>query len=89
MTICLTMKTASARDVQHGFSRYLAKASRGEAVVITKHGKKMARLVPVADAEGTPLVWPDFEGRLRAIYGENWSATATGTDVVGEARGDR
>ena len=85
----MTMKTASAREVQHGFSRYLAKASRGDAVVITKHGKKMARLVPVEAEGGKPMVWPDFEGRLRAIYGENWSAEATGTDIIDEARGDR
>ena len=83
------MKTASAREVQHGFSRYLAKASRGEIVTITKHGKKMARLVPVDAGGARSLEWPDFEGRLRAIYGEDWRADTTGTDVINESRGDR
>lgn len=83
------MKTVSAREVQHGFGRYLAKASRGESVVITRHGKKMARLVPVDDTDGKPLEWPDFEARLSRIYGAGWRAETTGTDVVNEARGDR
>lgn len=83
------MKTATAREVQHGFGRYLAKASRGESVVITRHGKKMARLVPAGEVDEKPLRWPDFEARLNAIYGAGWRAGTTGTDVVDEARGDR
>lgn len=31
------------------------KASRGEEVVITKHGHPMARLVPAADPAGRPI----------------------------------
>lgn len=40
------MKTATAREVNHAFSRFLAEAEAGEEIVITRHGKRVARLVP-------------------------------------------
>ncbi len=83
------MKKATAREVQHGFSGYLERASRGESVVITKHGKKMARLVPEGEGQRRPVRRPDFEARLGAIYGEGWRAATTGTEAVQEARGER
>lgn len=83
------MKTASAREVQHGFSRYLTEVSRGKSVLITKHGKEMARLVPARSGGGGRSEWPDFEARLRAVYGDGWEAAVSATEIVGEARGER
>jgi prevent-host-death family protein len=42
------MKTVSARDANQGFSRLLAEAAAGEEILITRRGRPVARLVPVA-----------------------------------------
>ena len=83
------IKTATAREVQHGFGRVLARVKRGESVVITKHGNKIARLTPVESDKLEALAWPDFEARFNEIYCKGWRAETTGTDVVSEARGER
>ena len=44
------MKTASLTEVKGEFSKYLQKASR-EQIVITKHGKPVAAMVPYEDWE--------------------------------------
>ncbi len=44
------MRSVSAREANQGFSRLLAQVAKGEEVVITRHGKPVARLVPVQDA---------------------------------------
>jgi prevent-host-death family protein len=43
------MKSVSARDANQKFSRLLAEVAKGREVVITRHGKPVARLVPVQD----------------------------------------
>lgn len=43
------MKTVSARAANQGFSKLLAEVAKGKEVVITRHGKPVARLVPVQD----------------------------------------
>ncbi len=40
------MKTISARDANHRFSKVLDSAERGESVVITRHGRPVALLSP-------------------------------------------
>jgi prevent-host-death family protein len=44
------MRNVSAREANQGFSKLLARVAKGEEVVITRHGKPVARLVPVQDA---------------------------------------
>jgi prevent-host-death family protein len=39
------MKTVSARDANQHFSKLLAEVESGEEVVITRHGRPVARLV--------------------------------------------
>lgn len=39
------MKTITAREANHSFSRYLAEAEAGEEILITRNGKRVARLV--------------------------------------------
>jgi prevent-host-death family protein len=43
------MKSVSAREANQGFSKLLAEVAKGKEVVITRHGKPVARLVPVQD----------------------------------------
>jgi len=42
------MKTVSAREANQHFSRLLKAAAEGEDVVITRRGKPVAKLVPLA-----------------------------------------
>ena len=42
------MTTVGAFEAKTHFARLLDRVARGEQVVISKHGKPMARLVPVA-----------------------------------------
>lgn len=44
------MKQVSAREANQKFSKLLTEVARGQEVVITRHGKPVARLVPVRDA---------------------------------------
>jgi len=40
------MKKATARDANQRFSKLLAEVAGGREIVITRHGKPVARLVP-------------------------------------------
>jgi prevent-host-death family protein len=44
------MKHVTAREANQRFSKLLAEVATGGEVVITRHGKPVARLVPVAGA---------------------------------------
>ena len=57
------MKTATTREVQHHFSKVLNWVDAGEEVVITRRGKKVARVVPID--QGDPFDREvDWEGVL-------------------------
>ena len=84
------MKTASAREVHHEFCRYLTQASKGEAVVITKHGRKMAQLVPVTkSAKAKPPVWPDFKERITRHFPDGIPAGKSPGTLITESREER
>ncbi len=46
------MKTVSARQANQAFSKLLADAAAGEEIVITRRGKPVAKLGPVAPEGG-------------------------------------
>jgi prevent-host-death family protein len=48
------MRTVSAREANHEFSELLARAERGEEIVITKRGKPVAMLGPYRAPAMTP-----------------------------------
>jgi prevent-host-death family protein len=43
------MRRVSAREANQRFSKLLNEVARGQEVMITRHGKPVARLVPVQD----------------------------------------
>jgi prevent-host-death family protein len=49
------MPSAGIAELKAGFSEYLARVKAGEEVLITEHGRPVARIVPLAAAE-TPGV---------------------------------
>jgi antitoxin (DNA-binding transcriptional repressor) of toxin-antitoxin stability system len=68
--ICLTMKTATVRDLRNQFARVAAWIADGEAVEITKSGKLFARLVPPAPVKKPKLVKPDIMAQLKKTWGD-------------------
>lgn len=77
------MKKASVRDLRYGFKRIERLLHQGEEIQITKRRRVIARLVP-ENARPVPEM-PDFEARLRAIYGDK-ILQVTGADLIAEDR---
>jgi antitoxin (DNA-binding transcriptional repressor) of toxin-antitoxin stability system len=82
------MKTASIRELKHDTAAVLGWVEAGEPVEIRRRGKLVAVMSPPAAKKRKTSDRPDFEGRLRAIYGDTVLA-GTATDLLAEERGDR
>ncbi len=68
--ICLTMKTATVRDLRNRFPRVAAWIAEGEPVEITRAGKLFARLVPPTPVKTPKLVKPDIMAQLKETWGD-------------------
>lgn len=77
------MKKASVRDLRYGFKKIERLLHQGEEIQITKRRRVIARLLP-ENERPKPEV-PDFEARLRAIYGDKVLAVS-GADLISEDR---
>lgn len=76
------MTTVSAYEAKTHFSALLERASDGETVVITKHGRPVARLVPV---EARTPVGEVIESLLETRKGVNLGEVSL-RDLVEEGR---
>lgn len=79
------MKTTTIRELKHDTTTVLSWVAAGETVEVRRRNEPVALLSPPARPPRTKR--PDFEARLKAIYGRKRSKT-TGTDLVSAARGD-
>jgi antitoxin Phd len=62
------MRSLHLRDAKASLSAVVEAAERGEATMITKHGRPAAVVVPVADARRLyPVERPSFAALLRDI----------------------
>ena len=87
--ICLTMKTATVRDLRNSFPRVAAWIAEGETVGITKAGKLFARLVPPMPAKTSKLVKPDIMAQLKATWGDRiFSASEVAAMRAAELEGE-
>ena len=87
--ICLTMKTATVRDLRNSFPRVAAWIAEGEPVEITKAGKLFARLVPPVSVKTPKLVKPDIMARLKKTWGGRvFSATEVAAMRSAELEGE-
>jgi antitoxin (DNA-binding transcriptional repressor) of toxin-antitoxin stability system len=68
--ICLTMKTASVRELRSHFPRVFAWVKGGEEVAVTMRGKVVARIVPLRPAKRRAFKMPDIRARLRKSFGD-------------------
>lgn len=66
------MKTASIRDLRYDFQKVEAWLNLGESVRITKHKKAVGVLQPPPeeDAGSETFELPDYEARLKRIWGD-------------------
>ncbi len=80
------MKRTSIRELKHETSKVLALVASGETVEVRRREEPVAILSPPGWRKA--IEKPDFAARMREIYGER-VLDSTGTDLVGEARGER
>ena len=79
------MQTVNVREARRNISRLLDAVSVGEEIVIERHGKPAARLVPVPNAETKTLRFPD-RNALRAKLPPAKSSSA---ELIREMRDER
>ena len=81
------MKTVTVRQLRHDFGSVMEIITAGEAVDLTKRGKVIARITPPKRPRKKKIEWPDFEARLKRIYGEPVSGDSQ--TLIDEGRGER
>lgn len=79
------MKTVTTREAQHHLSKVLEMVGKGEEVVITRRGVKVALLSPIepANAEESEVDWSESVRRIREHLKD---APYVGQSVVLEER---
>jgi antitoxin (DNA-binding transcriptional repressor) of toxin-antitoxin stability system len=73
------MTKASVRDLRYEFKKIERLLLQGEEIQITKRRRVIARLVP--ESPEVPKKMPDFEARVRKIYGDKVLAVS-GADLI-------
>ena len=73
------MTKASVRDLRYDFKKIERLLLQGEEIQITKRRRVIARLVP--ESQEVPKKMPDFEARVRKIYGDKVLAVS-GADLI-------
>ena len=81
------MKTTTVREVQHNLSKILRWVEDGEVVVITRHKRVVANLVPSAP-KNPAIHWPDFGDRMKQIWG-NGSTGKPASRIITDERTER
>ncbi|MFT4176954.1 MAG: hypothetical protein QM627_09890 [Luteolibacter sp.] len=64
------MKTATVRELRNEFSKLESWLGEGEEIRIEKRGEAIAILRPIHAENPKPFKMPDFEARLKAIWGD-------------------
>lgn len=82
------METASVADLRNNFATVSRWIYEGKSVVIKKRGSPFAILAPAGKKRKKPVELPDFEARLKRIYGKRTPAGATAAELVDYLRGD-
>lgn len=86
----LDMKSASIRTVQHQLAAMIAEVETGAEIVITRHGRAVARLSPVSTAGNPPATTPTAVRnywRKRPLPPEARSSV-THAELIADGRGD-
>ena len=81
------MKKTTVREVQHNLSKILRWVEDGEVVVLTRHKRVVANLVP-SSAKDRRIDWPDFTERMKGIW-ENPPAGKPASKIIIDERTER
>jgi len=84
------MSVATLQQFGQSLPSWLDLVRRGETVAIVDGGQEVARLVPPAEAPArvaSPVRWPDFAARRRAVFGDVVLPAGTAAALVNEDRG--
>lgn len=60
-------ETIGVFDAKARFSELVERAERGEEIVVTRHGRPVARVAPLAKAQRTPEETADMITRAQAL----------------------
>lgn len=82
------MKKATVRDLRYSFARIARWLRDGESVEITYRHKRLARLVPATRSVSEQPQPPNFEARLKRLYGDRPRGKPA-SEIIDEGRGDR
>jgi antitoxin (DNA-binding transcriptional repressor) of toxin-antitoxin stability system len=92
-SICLTkmlnMKTATVREVQHGFRHLLTWIAEGETIEITSRRQVVARIIPPPPPRMRKIKMPDFVARMRREYPHPRITDRQAAALIEDLRGER
>ena len=71
------MKTTTVRELRNNYAKVLNWVSKGEEVEVTRRGKAVAKVVPVASVNPSRVDW----GRSAALKSVPWAAPLTDTEI--------
>jgi len=81
------MKSINIRSLKHEMTEVFERVALGESLEIRRRDQPLAVLKPIESKEIRPRR-PDFRQRLRDVYGDE-VLSATGTELLGDERGER
>ena len=82
------MKTASVADLRNRFASVSRWIYEGESVAIEKRGKAFAVLSPARRRRCKAGELPDYEERMRRIFGRRKPRGTTAEELVDRLRGE-
>lgn len=85
---CVTMKSASIRELKHATPAILQWVQQGHAVQITKYNRIVAVMTLPSAGSVEKMERPDFAARLKKTWGGK-QLKMTATELIHEERGDR
>ncbi len=77
------MKKVKVNEVREHLAEYLSDAEKGEEIIITKHSRPIARLVPL---EPSSPVFPDLSDHRKSVTVKNKPVSETILDLRKEER---
>lgn len=80
------MKVMTASDVSRRFSAVLDEAERGETIVVTRGGRRIAVVSPASSANGAALL--AFSARWAGVLDEDFEAAVASARDGSELDGD-
>jgi prevent-host-death family protein len=87
--VTLNEHAVGLRELRHNTSEVLARVRHGETIDVTEYGRLVARIVPVAEREATPVLDRlATEGRVRRAVRPGYRPRmrpGDGSDRLGDA----